>query len=331
MNRRTFLAAAAAAPLSLAAPPRCRMGVATTSYLSFWRPKDSYEFLEHCDALGAGGVQLPLTSDDPAYLSKFRARAEKAGMYVEVMAPLPKGDIAEFEKQIKAAKAVGADRVRAGALGGRRYETFANLQDWKAFVAESKASIERAVPVLERNRVKMALENHKDWTVDEHVALLKEYHSEYLGALIDTGNNISLLDDPMQVIRELAPYAVGTHVKDMGVAEYADGFLLSEMPLGDGMLDMKAVIGAILKARPDTRITLEMITRDPLKVPVLTEKYWATFPGRNAKQLADTLAMVRKHRRNLPTVSGLSREMQIRLEDDNVKRSLYYGRTQLGL
>ena len=331
MLRRTFLASAAAASTAVAAPPRCRMGIAATCYLTVWRPKDSFQFLEHCDALGAGGVQTPLTSFDPEYLKKFRARAGQSGMYVEVMAPLPKGDLAVFERTIQAAKAVGADRVRAGALAGRRYETFSTLDEWKSFVAESKAAIERAVPVLERNKVRMALENHKDWTVEEHVALLKSYNSEYLGALIDTGNNISLLDDPMQVIRELAPFAVATHVKDMGVNEYPEGFLLSEMPLGDGMLDMQAVIDIIRKARPDVRMTLETITRDPLKIPVLTEKYWATFPDRKATRLAATMAMVRKKKMELPGLAGLGREMQLRLEDDNVKRSLHYGRTRLGL
>lgn len=333
MTRRSFLAAAGAATASLAvaAPPRSRMGIASTCYLTVWRPKDSIEFLEHCDSLGAGGVQTFLSSLEPDYCHKFRARAEQAGMYVEAMVPLPKGDIEGFEKYIVAAKEAGADRVRAGALSGRRYETFATLDDWKKFVADAHASIERAVPVLERHKMPMALENHKDWTIGEMLGILKNYSSEYLGVCIDTGNNISLLDDPMEVVRAFAPYAVATHVKDMGVAEYPDGFLLSEMPLGDGMLDMKEVVKTIQNGRPGVRITLEMITRDPLKVPCLTDQYWQTFPDRPGKYLADTLAMVRKRQQKLPTLDGLDKPMQLRLEDDNVKHSLNYARNSLNL
>src|SRR5579872_14742 len=166
MTRRTFLAAGAATTASLArgAAPRTRMGVASTCYMTGWRPNDSIEFLEHCDALGAGGVQTFLSSLEPDYCHKFRARAEQANMYVEVMVPLPKGDIAAFEKQIVAAKEAGASAVRAGALSGRRYENFATLADWKQFVTVSQAAIERAVPVLERHKMPMGLENHKDWT-----------------------------------------------------------------------------------------------------------------------------------------------------------------------
>jgi sugar phosphate isomerase/epimerase len=333
MTRRSFLAAGAAATahLAMAAPPRSRMGIASTCYMTVWRPKDSIEFLEHCDSLGAGGVQTFLSSLEPEYCHKFRARAEQAQMYVEVMVPLPKGDIAGFEKYIVAAKEAGADRVRAGALSGRRYETFDTIEAWKKFVDDAHAAIERAVPVLERHKMPMALENHKDWTIGDMLGILKSYSSEYLGVCIDTGNNISLLDDPMDVVRAFAPYAVATHVKDMGVAEYPEGFLLSEMPLGDGMLDMKEVVRTIQSARPTTRITLEMITRDPLQVPCLTDKYWLTFPDRSGKYLADTLAMVRKHQQKLPTFDGLDKAMQLRLEDDNVKHCLNYARNSLDL
>ena len=36
----------------------------------------------------------------------------------------------------------------------------------------------------------------------------------------------------------------------MGVEEYADGFLLSEVPLGEGILDLKGMVAALRKANP---------------------------------------------------------------------------------
>ena len=54
MTRKQFLLASAAAVASPAwAALRTQMGIATTCYLTAWRPKDTYEFLEHCHALGA--------------------------------------------------------------------------------------------------------------------------------------------------------------------------------------------------------------------------------------------------------------------------------------
>ena len=70
---------------------------------------------------------------------------------------------------------------------------FATLDDWKKFVAESKASIARAVPIVEKMKMPMGLENHKDWTLDEHLEIMKKYAGDYFGCCLDAGNNISLL------------------------------------------------------------------------------------------------------------------------------------------
>ena len=63
----------------------------------------------------------------------------------------------------------------------------------------------------------------------------------------------------------------------MGLEEYRQGFLLAEVPLGTGILDLPRVVRALRAARPEIRLNIEMITRDPLKVPCLTEGYWVTF------------------------------------------------------
>ncbi len=341
MNRRVFLrgttiAGAGSFILPLMAQtsahtaPPGKMGIATTSYLTAWRPRDTYEFLEHCHALGAAGIQAPLHGD----LEKIRNRAQQLGMYIEVMVPLPHGsDTSAFEAAVKDAQTVGATALRSACLGSRRYETFKSLADWQEFVARSDKSVEAAVPVLERYKIPLGLENHKDWTADEMAALLKRHSSEYLGSCLDFGNNISLLDDPMYVVETLAPYAVCTHVKDMGVAPYDDGFLLSEVLFSEGFLDLPRMIALVRQARPATHFSLEMITRDPLKVPCLTDGYWITFPDRNGRYLARTLKLVEKEHPSqpLPRVAQLSHAEQLRLEEQNVVACLKYAHEKLDL
>ena len=335
MTRRQLLLGAAAAATPAFGVPSTGMGIATTSLMTARRPHDTYEFLEYCHSLGAGGIQASLTSLEPEYVKKLRARAEQLGMYVEVMAALPKqDDTSKFEQTVRAAKDAGALCIRSAALGGRRYENFSDFPAWQAFVAQSKKAIDRAFVVAERERMPLALENHKDWTADELAAIVKDKSSEYLGVCLDTGNNIALLDNPTDVIEALAPYALCTHFKDMAVEPYADGFLLSEVPLGEGIINLKGAAVAVHRARPKTRFTLEMITRNPLKVPCLTDKYWATFPERNGRYLADTLRLVRDatvRLQHLPTVDHESPEGLLQLEQENIQQCLHYARTELGL
>lgn len=338
MTRRELLASASAAlvyppkGITREMQPEYKMGIATTSYMIVWRPHDTYEFLEHCHALGAAGIQSALNGD----MKKIRARAEECGMFIEAMLPLPKhrDDTTELEQALKNAKEVGATCGRAGSLPSRRYETFSTLEEWKEWYKNATEALETAVPLLEKYKFPLGLENHKDRAVDEHVALLKKFSSPYLGACIDCGNNISLLDDPMDVIEKLAPFGVTTHFKDMAVAPYPDGFLLSEVVLGQGMLDLPRVLSTIKQAKPNIHIMLEMISRDPLKVPVLTDKYWATFPDRNGIYLARTLRLVQKSSdpsKPLPEMSHLPHEEQMRAEEDNVKACLRYAHEKLAL
>jgi len=309
------------------------MGVATTSYMTVRKPRDTIEFLEHCHAAGAGGIQAPLTSLDPGYLGRLRDRAGRLEMYIEVMGPLPKADLSQFEAVARAAAGVGALCIRAACLGGRRYETFQSLDEWKRFVSDSHAAIERALPICARYRVKLAIENHKDWTAEEFAALPARYASPWLGVCLDTGNNMALLDESAALAEALAPYTISTHIKDMAVLPYEEGFLLSEVPLGDGMLDLKRIVDIIRRAQPATKMTLEMITRNPLRVPCLTDGYWATFPERSGLHLARTLRMVNEKRSAapLPRLDGKSPAEQLAYEEENVRRCLAYARDRLGL
>lgn len=332
MTRRGFLATSAASAV-IQPQARCKMGFAPDCFVILRPPRTAIEYLERAHSVGAGGVQATLASFEPEYLKKVRQKTEELGMYFEVTTAMPGPDTTQFEKTVQAAKEAGAECIRTVCLSGRRYETFNTLDQWKAFVADSMQKFERVVPIANKYKMPVGVENHKDWTAEDYVAILKKYSSEYLGVCIDFGNNVSLLDDPMEVVESLAPYVINNHIKDMGVEEFEDGFLLSEVALGKGFLDLKRMVAIILKARPSAKFSLDMLTRDPLKVTCLTEKYWLTFPERNGKYLARSLAMVKKHKSPtpLPRVTGLDREAQLRMEMDNLTQSVAYARDQLGL
>jgi sugar phosphate isomerase/epimerase len=351
LTRRDFLAAPAGLAAGLcversggAAPtgtPRTSLGVVEHSFgIRFSadrspRGRDPIAFVEYCAGLGAGGVQLAVGARDPAYTARLRETVEAHGMYLEgsVRFPLDRGDTDRFAAEVRTAKDAGATVVRTAVLGGRRYETFASAAAFREFARRGFESLTLAEPVVARQRMNLAVENHKDWRVDELVGMLKRLDSRHVGACVDTGNSIALLEDPMGVVEALAPWAFSTHLKDMGVEEYRDGFLLSEVPLGDGFLDLGRIVAVLRKARPEVRFSLEMITRDPLKVPCLTDAYWATFDGVPGRDLARTLALVRSHppKQPLPRVSPLTAAEKLEAEEANVRRCLAFAAEHLGL
>jgi hypothetical protein len=92
------------------------------------------------------------------------------------------------------------------------------------------------------------------------------------------------------------------------------------------------MVKAVRRHRPDISFCLEAITRDPLRVPCLDERYFATLPDLPASDLARTLRTVRAHATDgLLRVSSLSMEEQASHERKIVATSLEYAREQLGL
>ena len=208
----------------------------------------------------------------------------------------------------------------------------ASLDDWKQAVAGFHAQIAAAIPIVERHRMPLGMENHKDWRVNRQACSSTTIANTF-GVCLDTGNNLAVLDDPMETIEKLARWTFNVHFKDMAMEECENGFLLSEVPLGEGILDLPRIVEIIRSARPDVRFSLEMIVRDPLAVPCLTDRYWASFEGVNGLALARALARIRASPTNkpLPRITGLDPDQRLALEHKLVDRSICYAREQLGL
>src|SRR5260370_42320161 len=122
--------------------------------------------------------------------------------------------------------------------------------DWNTAVDGFHRQIRAAVPIVEKYKMPLGIENHKDWLVDQQVALLKQYSSEYLGVCLDTGNNMSLLEDPMETVEKLAPYTFNVHLKDMAEGGDCDGRFLCQVSVGAGRLYSKQNDGTGAATRP---------------------------------------------------------------------------------
>jgi sugar phosphate isomerase/epimerase len=290
-------------------------------------------FVDYCRTLGASGAQTSLGVRDEAYAAKMRDLLAAHQLYLEGSLGLPRDrdDVERFSAEVQSAKRCGAKLFRTVLMSGRRYEAFDSVEAYHKVFEASKQSLALARPIVEKHEVRMAVENHKDLQAPDLLDLIKKLDSPLVGVCLDTGNNLSLLETPQETVDLLAPHAFTTHIKDMGVEEYAEGFLLAEVPLGMGFLDLPKLIATVRKARPQIALNLEMITRDPLKIPCLTPKYWVTLGQVPGRRLAEILALVRSKasKKPLPRISELSKEEQIQREDDNVRQCLRFARANL--
>ncbi len=297
---------------------------------------DPFTFLDTARELGAGGIQTCLGGLGPGRAADLRRRADGFGLWIEGSEDLPrrKEDLDRFDAAMRSLKAAGAEVFRTVLLGGRRYETFERREPWEAFQKDARAWLELAEPVLARHRIVAAFENHKDFRVPELLPFLRRIGSPWIAVCADFSNNFTLLEDPHETVEAIAPVCAAAHVKDMAVGECAEGFLVADMALGKGFLDLPRMIGALRKANPKLRLSLEMSTRDPLTVPVFTEKYWVTLQDVPASDLARTLRTVAERklpREALPRIDVLPPEERAKVEAENIRASLAHAGGRLGV
>lgn len=351
MARRDFLQKASLGAMAFSLPTLpsflkdTPMGIVVHSYGSRWNSKtpsgkypgftNAIDLIEHCHQIGSGGVQVVVSNWTSDFAKKVRDRREKLGMYLEGSIGVPKtaADVARFEQDVMNAKEAGATILRTVCSSGRRYESYHSAEAFQTLKKNALTSLQLAEPVLRKHKVKLAVENHKDWRAPELAAMMKQLNSEWIGVTLDFGNSIALLEDPMEVVQTLVPYVFSTHVKDMGLEEYPDGFLLSEVPLGQGMLDLPKIVSLCKQYNPAVTFNLEMITRDPLEIPCLKPEYWETFGDMPGAELAHTLRLVRRHKpaSALPRVSQLTAEERLAAEEQNILACLAYSKNQLAL
>lgn len=293
--------------------------------------------LDLCVRFGAHGAQIDwsqLESHEPQALAALKARADRDRLRLELSVPASCLESPQaYGDMAKTAAALGVTHVRIALLYGRRYESFKTRDEWTAWHAKWVAQLKAMKPVIDGHPLVVGLENHKDHTSVELAALLHALDSPKIGVCFDFGNNISLLEEPRQTLETLAPFVVTTHLKDMAVKPTADGFDLSEVPLGEGLLPLAEMIATLRKHRPDVPMCLEMLTRDPLRVPYKTDGYWTAMdrPAPAALAAFEEHVLSKAATAPLPHITGLPPADQIALEDELVRRSMAYGRNVLKL
>lgn len=311
-------------------------GPGLTARIRAMGPK--WDIIEYCHekGLGAAHTTLPLNLD-PAGVKKIRDQVEKYDMRLTVGLRTPRSDadLAHYEAAVQACAEMDGRVVCVhDPFSGRRYEQFKSAADFHQFDAQCKAAVRRAEPILRKHKLPLAIENHKGWRSGELAEWVKATGSEYVGVCLDMVNNVSLIETPEQTIETLLPYALFISFKDIGVDFYPEGILLSEVPLGEGLFNLPAFVAKAQKKNPKMLFQLEMLTRDPLKVPIFTAGYWNVFDEKSPvppRDLAMLVDWVRKHppKHPLPKTSGLTPVQQLALEDELNQRSINWARAHL--
>ncbi|MGO9012884.1 MAG: sugar phosphate isomerase/epimerase family protein [Bryobacteraceae bacterium] len=353
MQRRTFLqfasATSLAAPVALASQDSdtpILLGFDTWSLNRLgWK---AIQLLDYAASQKLDTIQISelvfYENLEPEYLQKVKDHAARLGIVVQAgtnsICPSSGkfnnnvADAADYARKcLNVAKAVGATVMRCYSGGGR------------GGPIPIEAHIENTVKVLKAVRsealdlgVKIAVENHSGLLARELKALITEAGSDFVGACLDTGNPVSLVEDPLLAMELLGPYTLTTHIRDSVVFEHPRGAAYQWVAMGDGSIDFKRIMARFRQLCPKAPFQFEVLTGSPPKVlPYYEPEFWRVYPKVPAADFARFVELVKKgHPLMSPMLIASGRNQPpeyraaIRVQDRiDLERSFEYARKEL--
>ena len=116
--------------------------------------------------------------------------------------------------------------------------------DFVPELAEIHQVIKKMVPLLEKYKIILAIENHDRFKAVEIVEIVEKAASPFVGICLDSVNSMGAGEGLETVIEKLAPFTVNLHVKEFSVKRvfHKMGFIIEGCPLGEGMLPVAEMV-----------------------------------------------------------------------------------------
>jgi sugar phosphate isomerase/epimerase len=306
---QSTLGAAMAAPAATAAQAGSARGIKLgfDSWALNGFDYTAIQYLDFAERNKLDTVQLSdlfnYASEEPAYLQKVKDYAEKLGIAIDgglgCICPTASnwrkenGDPVQWVRRgLRTNHAVGSKMMRV-FLGGRGERTGAIPLEQHI---ETMIKLLRAVRTEALDLgIKIGIETHGDLQAWEVKEVIETAGKDFVGATIDTGNPVTLGEDPMVTLETLAPYALTTHVRDAVVFEHPRGAAYQWVALGDGSVDYAAFFERYRLLCPNCSVQLEILTSGaPQVIPYPEPDYWKAFPKTKASEFARFVALTKK-------------------------------------
>ena len=170
---------------------------------------------------------------------------------------------------------------RAAQAGSRALRLVLDATDL-AVIAEALHPVVRR---CQQREVMLAIENHCDLRSEQLVQLLQRLDSRWLAVCLDTANTTGLLEHPRETVAALRRYSMQLHLKDYAVEKAAIGYRITGRVLGQGWLDVPAVLEALMGAGRDPDVLLEqwMEPEASLEATLAKEQAWVETSVRTAR------------------------------------------------
>lgn len=287
------------------------------------------QLLDKAAQLKFAAVQLArhnIPDWDMVQLVNLRKQAEQLDLSLHLSTNTLSGE--HLADMIRAAYTLGAVQVTAGLshLQG-------NVQQRQRTLETLLSDLDVAIKTAERYKILLTIENGRHTAAADLSALIQAAQSEWIGVCFDMGNPLTVPERPIDAAELLAPYTKSAHMKDLLVYRTADGAVLVNCPIGEGVVEITDLLRVLKARQPELTVFLQTAA-ERLSVPVLNDDFLQQYPRITARALA---GLLRRGTLSSPDddmpfpheTKSAEREI-LKWEEERLKRSLKQAQKLMG-
>jgi sugar phosphate isomerase/epimerase len=242
-------------------------------------PSEALDWLiDKAAALGLDVVHAGLMNWDQPYVDRIKGQLARHRLE---LIPAIAGDFVNTGDAAKQAIDAACDTLfryqRFGDVSLSKYCTYPMihtrftteppLDEQLARIIENTRPV---VKVAEECGIVLAFENHLDYRAREINQIIEAIGSPNMRFLFDTGNALTVCEDPVDAALDAAKYTVLVHLKDVKVHPWTPGrefvTVMYAAPLGRGHVNNRRILEILRDQAPDPRnlcLSLEMMPMPP--------------------------------------------------------------------
>ncbi|MFY0654493.1 MAG: TIM barrel protein [Cyclobacteriaceae bacterium] len=142
--------------------------------------------------------------------------------------------------------------------------------------------------------VKFAVENHAgDMRSEELLNLVETVGTDVCGVMLDPGNSVWSMENPMTHLEKLGKHVLCTSIRDYKIWESEKGATFQWRAIGEGDMDFLKYTQRMSQLCPGVPLQIETISSAVIEIPYLTKEYWEAYPDLKAADLLEFYSLVR--------------------------------------
>lgn len=231
-----------------------------------------YELMDKAEEWKLDGLQitkvdlLTTAEQDPfstENLHKVARSAKEHGLFLEFNSSFRAGSDSRVNCTVEEALRIGhdldAELVKFSLDIQRPKELYGSCMHPAVMkqMAERYEEFQKAIPLIEKYRMQIAIENHTDTFADEILWIVDRLNHPLIGTCVDTMNPLQVIENPYDVMEKMLPKAYCCHFSDDIIVVDPLGVHDVGAAHGQGSMDCPKMITQIRELSPMNKIIFE--------------------------------------------------------------------------